>query len=213
MAYCCGDIVNLILKSECSNWCLFFLIAVLHSHFQHRGIHEADGHESLLLLPGRMEHFWLHHCGSVLAGTWSWRRVRSVCLAVLQIGEILVLFLLFITFEFSYTLSFLIKFAILKFYLPSQCWPLLFFQLRVFKLAKSWPTLNLLISIMGKTVGALGNLTFVLCIIIFIFAVMGMQLFGKNYTGNIFLNCWKLWELPMAYSTTGLFIVTTGGWF
>ncbi|XP_037512028.2 sodium channel protein para isoform X2 [Rhipicephalus sanguineus] len=53
--------------------------------------------------------------------------------------------------------------------------------LRVFKLAKSWPTLNLLISIMGKTIGALGNLTFVLGIIIFIFAVMGMQLFGKNY--------------------------------
>ncbi|KAJ3639559.1 hypothetical protein Zmor_002911 [Zophobas morio] len=57
--------------------------------------------------------------------------------------------------------------------------------LRVFKLAKSWPTLNLLISIMGRTMGALGNLTFVLCIIIFIFAVMGMQLFGKNYTDNV----------------------------
>nr|ABH12275.1 putative voltage-gated sodium channel [Cyriopagopus schmidti] len=56
--------------------------------------------------------------------------------------------------------------------------------LRVFKLAKSWPTLNLLISIMGKTMGALGNLTFVLGIIIFIFAVMGMQLFGKNYEEN-----------------------------
>ncbi|XP_077514049.1 sodium voltage-gated channel paralytic isoform X6 [Amblyomma americanum] len=56
--------------------------------------------------------------------------------------------------------------------------------LRVFKLAKSWPTLNLLISIMGKTIGALGNLTFVLGIIIFIFAVMGMQLFGKNYEEN-----------------------------
>ncbi|XP_067145292.1 sodium channel protein para-like isoform X2 [Centruroides vittatus] len=56
--------------------------------------------------------------------------------------------------------------------------------LRVFKLAKSWPTLNLLISIMGKTVGALGNLTFVLGIIIFIFAVMGMQLFGENYEKN-----------------------------
>ncbi|CAG0912694.1 unnamed protein product [Notodromas monacha] len=53
--------------------------------------------------------------------------------------------------------------------------------LRVFKLAKSWPTLNLLISIMGKTIGALGNLVFVFGIIIFIFAVMGMQLFGKNY--------------------------------
>ena len=52
-------------------------------------------------------------------------------------------------------------------------------------MAKSWPTLNLLISIMGKTVGALGNLTLVLCIIIFIFAVMGMQLFGKSYTDNV----------------------------
>jgi len=30
-------------------------------------------------------------------------------------------------------------------------------------------------SIIGKTIGALGNLTFVLVIIIFIFAVMGMQ--------------------------------------
>lgn len=38
---------------------------------------------------------------------------------------------------------------------------------------------------MGRTVGALGNLTFVLCIIIFIFAVMGMQLFGKNYTDHV----------------------------
>ena len=47
--------------------------------------------------------------------------------------------------------------------------------------------MNLLISIMGKTVGALGNLTFVLCIIIFIFAVMGMQLFGKSYVGETFV--------------------------
>lgn len=38
---------------------------------------------------------------------------------------------------------------------------------------------------MGRTMGALGNLTFVLCIIIFIFAVMGMQLFGKNYHGKL----------------------------
>lgn len=29
--------------------------------------------------------------------------------------------------------------------------------------------------------GALGNLTLVLAIIVFIFAVVGMQLFGKNY--------------------------------
>ncbi|XP_071897006.1 sodium channel protein type 1 subunit alpha isoform X5 [Anas platyrhynchos] len=53
--------------------------------------------------------------------------------------------------------------------------------LRVFKLAKSWPTLNMLIKIIGNSVGALGNLTLVLAIIVFIFAVVGMQLFGKNY--------------------------------
>ncbi|XP_072311629.1 sodium channel protein type 4 subunit alpha A isoform X2 [Eucyclogobius newberryi] len=53
--------------------------------------------------------------------------------------------------------------------------------LRVFKLAKSWPTLNMLIRIIGDSVGALGNLTLVLAIIVFIFAVVGMQLFGKNY--------------------------------
>lgn len=55
------------------------------------------------------------------------------------------------------------------------------FQLRVFKLARSWPTLNTLIKIIGNSMGALGNLTLVLAIIVFIFAVVGMQLFGKNY--------------------------------
>ncbi|KAG7466902.1 hypothetical protein MATL_G00147220 [Megalops atlanticus] len=57
--------------------------------------------------------------------------------------------------------------------------------LRVFKLAKSWPTLNMLIKIIGNSVGALGNLTLVLAIIVFIFAVVGMQLFGKDYRENI----------------------------
>ena len=55
------------------------------------------------------------------------------------------------------------------------------FLIRVFKLAKSWKSLNDILTIMMNTVGALSNLTFVLCIIIFIFAVMGMQLFGKDY--------------------------------
>ncbi|XP_053122405.1 sodium channel protein type 4 subunit alpha isoform X2 [Hemicordylus capensis] len=53
--------------------------------------------------------------------------------------------------------------------------------MRVFKLAKSWPTLNMLIKIIGNSVGALGNLTLVLAIVVFIFAVVGMQLFGKSY--------------------------------
>ncbi|NXQ49740.1 SCNAA protein, partial [Catharus fuscescens] len=60
--------------------------------------------------------------------------------------------------------------------------------LRVFKLAKSWPTLNTLIKIICNSLGALSNLTLVLGIIIFIFAIVGMQLFGRNYA----LNCTKI---------------------
>ncbi|XP_017326338.1 sodium channel, voltage-gated, type I-like, alpha isoform X3 [Ictalurus punctatus] len=56
--------------------------------------------------------------------------------------------------------------------------------LRVFKLAKSWPTLQMLIKIIHNSVGALSNLTLVLAIIVFIFAVVGMQLFGKNYKAH-----------------------------
>ncbi|CAL8132976.1 unnamed protein product [Orchesella dallaii] len=88
--------------------------------------------------------------------------------------------------------------------------------LRVFKLAKSWPTLNLLISIMGKTVGALGNLVFVLVIIIFIFAVMGMQLFAKNYLDKTVL--FPMSELPrwnfcdFGHSFMIIFRVLCGEW-
>ncbi|BFZ11652.1 hypothetical protein BsWGS_14691 [Bradybaena similaris] len=57
--------------------------------------------------------------------------------------------------------------------------------LRVFKLAKSWPTLNKLLSIVARTMGALGNLIIVLGIVIFIFAVMGQQLFSTDYQNYI----------------------------
>ena len=43
------------------------------------------------------------------------------------------------------------------------------------KLAKSWPTLNMLLNIMGHTLGALANLTVVLAIIVFIFSVREKQ--------------------------------------
>lgn len=54
--------------------------------------------------------------------------------------------------------------------------------LRVLKLAQSWTTMKVLLSIIISTIGALGNLTFVLVIVIYIFAVIGMQLFSKDYT-------------------------------
>lgn len=43
-----------------------------------------------------------------------------------------------------------------------------------------------LLSIIVDTMGALGNLTLILGIVIYIFAVMGMQQFGSYYTDAYF---------------------------
>ncbi|NWX40298.1 SCNAA protein, partial [Steatornis caripensis] len=56
--------------------------------------------------------------------------------------------------------------------------------LRIFKLAKSWPALNTLMKIILNSVGALGNLTLVLIITVFIFAVVGKQVLGEFYKTN-----------------------------
>eukprot|EP00794_Sanderia_malayensis_P020465 gene20465-22481_t len=58
--------------------------------------------------------------------------------------------------------------------------------LRVLKLAQSWKTMGQLLSTIGKSIGALGNITVVLGIIIYIFAVVGMQIFGNKYTPEVF---------------------------
>jgi len=58
--------------------------------------------------------------------------------------------------------------------------------LRVLKLAQSWKTMGQLLSTIGKSMGALGNITVILGIIIYIFAVVGMQLFGSTYTAKVF---------------------------
>ncbi|NXH79249.1 SCN5A protein, partial [Hydrobates tethys] len=56
--------------------------------------------------------------------------------------------------------------------------------LRIFKLAKSWPALNTLMKIILNSVGALGNLTLVLIITVFIFAVVGKQVLSNYYEHN-----------------------------
>ncbi|KAF7997448.1 hypothetical protein HCN44_006019 [Aphidius gifuensis] len=58
--------------------------------------------------------------------------------------------------------------------------------LRVLKLAQSWTTMKVLLSIIISSIEALGNLTLVLVIVIYIFAVIGMQLFSKDYTPDKF---------------------------
>jgi Ion transport protein len=86
-------------------------------------------------------------------------------------------------------------------------------QLRVFKLAKSWPTLNLLIGIIGRTMGALGNLCFVLAIIVFIFAVMGKELFGANYKSPDYFPEEPRWNFTdFLHSFMIVFRVLCGEW-
>ncbi|KAJ7322135.1 hypothetical protein JRQ81_018422 [Phrynocephalus forsythii] len=88
--------------------------------------------------------------------------------------------------------------------------------MRVFKLAKSWPTLNTLIKIILNSVGALGNLTLVLAIIVFIFAVFGMQLFGQSYSSRrceIGQHCrprWHMWDF--FHSFLIIFRILCGEW-
>lgn len=59
-------------------------------------------------------------------------------------------------------------------------------QLRVFKLAQSWITMKVLLNIIFASFGDLGNLTILLMIVIYIFAVMGMQVVGEQYTPAAF---------------------------
>ena len=42
--------------------------------------------------------------------------------------------------------------------------------------------MRVLLAIIWSTMGALGNLTLILVIVIYIFAVIGMQLLGDGYT-------------------------------
>ncbi|NXR65883.1 SCN5A protein, partial [Rhadina sibilatrix] len=88
--------------------------------------------------------------------------------------------------------------------------------LRVFKLAKSWPTLNTLIKIICNSLGALSNLTLVLAIIIFIFAIVGVQLFGRSYAFNctkINKDCELRWHMKdFFHSFLVIFRILCGEW-
>ncbi|RXM94447.1 Sodium channel protein 60E [Acipenser ruthenus] len=57
--------------------------------------------------------------------------------------------------------------------------------LRVFKLAKSWKTLNVLITVIFGSLKEMGNLTLIVVIVIYIFAVIGMQLVGHDYLNKL----------------------------
>lgn len=62
-----------------------------------------------------------------------------------------------------------------------------FLQLRVLKLAQSWQVMGNLLRTIASSLGALGNVTVILGLIIYIFSVVGMQLFGKKYDPNMYV--------------------------
>merc|ERR1712223_725694 len=86
--------------------------------------------------------------------------------------------------------------------------------MRVLKLAQSWTTMKVLLSIIISTLGALGNLTFLLVIVIYIFAVLGMQLFAKTYTEeNFFPDRVPRWNFTdFFHSFMMIFRILCGEW-
>ncbi|KAJ8304693.1 hypothetical protein KUTeg_018276 [Tegillarca granosa] len=85
--------------------------------------------------------------------------------------------------------------------------------MRVFKLAQSWPTMKLLLSIILNTVGALGNLTVVLGIVIYIFAVIGLQLFREDYVPDKFDGEVPRWRFTdILHSLLMIFRILCGEW-
>ncbi|CAM1295429.1 Uncharacterised protein r2_g457 [Pycnogonum litorale] len=86
--------------------------------------------------------------------------------------------------------------------------------LRVFKLAQSWVTMRILLTIIMNTMGALGNLTLVLAITMYIFAVLGMQLFGSAYTEeNFYPDPVPRWNFTdFCHSIMMIFRILCGEW-
>jgi hypothetical protein len=70
-----------------------------------------------------------------------------------------------------------------------------------------------LLSTIGKSLGALGNLTIILGIIVYIFAVVGMQLFGQSYTPDKFGGSIPRWNFTdFFHSFLMIFRVLCGEW-
>ncbi|OAF68518.1 Sodium channel protein type 4 subunit alpha B [Intoshia linei] len=86
--------------------------------------------------------------------------------------------------------------------------------LRVFKLAQTWNTMRVLLYIIINTLGALGNITVVLLIVIYIFAVIGMQLFNGSYEPHFYIDkskpAWHFDDFP--HSLLLIFRILCGEW-
>lgn len=86
--------------------------------------------------------------------------------------------------------------------------------LRVFQLAQRWPAMRKIMATVASSGGSLGHLTFILVIVIYIFAVVGVQLFGSYYQASSFpdgeLPRWNMKDFPHAFML--IFRVFCGEW-
>ncbi|XP_068452613.1 sodium channel protein type 4 subunit alpha B-like isoform X2 [Clinocottus analis] len=60
-----------------------------------------------------------------------------------------------------------------------------FLVMRVFRLARWWPSFHMFMKLIWTSVSALRNLTLVLLIMVFLFSVVGMQLFQQDYESHV----------------------------
>ncbi len=54
--------------------------------------------------------------------------------------------------------------------------------MRIFKLANTWKTMRKILIIVGHSISALSYLSLVLFIVIYVFALIGLNLFSESYT-------------------------------
>ncbi|XP_031560094.1 sodium channel protein 1 brain-like isoform X2 [Actinia tenebrosa] len=85
--------------------------------------------------------------------------------------------------------------------------------LRVLKLAQSWKTMGALLNTIGKSVGAVGNIIVILGIIVYMFAVVGMQMFRTSYTPDKFDGDRRRWNFEdFGHSFMMIFRILCGKW-
>ncbi|XP_068169883.1 sodium channel protein type 4 subunit alpha B-like [Antennarius striatus] len=73
--------------------------------------------------------------------------------------------------------SIIVALSLLELFVYLRPYPLL----RVFRLARWWPSFHMLLMIIWTSIKKLRNSTLLLLIMVFLFTVVGMQLFGQNY--------------------------------
>lgn len=84
---------------------------------------------------------------------------------------------------------------------------------RILRLAKRWVTMQRLIKVIGTSLSDLGNITFLLGVFVFTFAVLGKQFFQETYTLETFPNGIPRWNFSdFEHSFLLVFRIMCGEW-